>query len=105
MAFRIPTIDVSVVDLTCRTDKETSYDEVCAAMKAAAEGPMAGILAYTNDPVVSSDFITDPASSTFDAEAGMELNSRFFKLISWYDNEWGYSNRVIDLLQYMAKQN
>ena len=105
MAFRIPTIDVSVVDLTCRTDKETSYVEICAAMKAAAEGPMAGILAYTDDPVVSSDFITDPASSTFDAEAGMELNSRFFKLVSWYDNEWGYSNRVIDLLQYMAKQS
>ena len=103
MAFRMPTIDVSVVDLTCKTDKATSYKEICAAMKAAAEGPMKGILAYTEDPVVSTDFITDPHSSTFDADAGIELNSNFFKLISWYDNEWGYSNRVSDLMLKMAK--
>jgi glyceraldehyde 3-phosphate dehydrogenase len=105
MAFRMPTIDVSVVDLTCRTEKATSYKDICAAMKAAAEGPMKGFLAYTDDPVVSTDFIHDPASSTFDADAGIELNSNFFKLIAWYDNEWGYSNRVVDLMQHMAKQD
>ena len=103
MAFRMPTINVSVVDLTCKTEKATSYDDICAAMKAAAEGPMKGYLAYTDDPVVSTDFITDPHSSTFDAGAGIELNSNFFKLISWYDNEWGYSNRVNDLMLHMAK--
>jgi len=103
MAFRIPTSDVSVVDLTVKTEKETSYDAICAAMKAASEsGPLAGYLAYTEDPVVSTDFITDPASSTFDAGAGIELNSTFFKLVSWYDNEWGYSNRVIDLIKHMG---
>ncbi len=102
MAFRMPTIDVSVVDLTFKTKKETSYKAICEAMKAAAEGPMKGYLAYTDEPVVSSDFITDPASSTFDADAGIELNSTFFKVVSWYDNEWGYSNRVIDLINYMA---
>ncbi len=101
MAFRMPTINVSVVDLTCKTEKATSYADICAAMKAAAEGPMNGYLAYTDDPVVSTDFITDPASSTFDADAGIELNSNFFKLISWYDNEWGYSNRVVDLIKHM----
>jgi len=103
MAFRMPTIDVSVVDLTCRTDKATSYDDICAAMKAAAEGPMKGFLGYTDDPVVSTDFIHDPHSSIFDADAGIELNSNFFKVVSWYDNEWGYSNRVIDLMLHMAK--
>ena len=103
MAFRMPTIDVSVVDLTCRTEKATSYKDICAAMKKAAEGPMKGVLAYTEDPVVSSDFIHDPASSTFDADAGIELNENFFKLVSWYDNEWGYSNRVVDLMEHMAK--
>ena len=103
MAFRMPTIDVSVVDLTCKTEKATSYAEICEAMKAAADGPMKGVLAYTDEPVVSTDFITDPASSTFDADAGIELNSNFFKLISWYDNEWGYSNRVVDLMSKMAK--
>ncbi|MCC6680970.1 MAG: type I glyceraldehyde-3-phosphate dehydrogenase [Phycisphaeraceae bacterium] len=102
MAFRMPTIDVSVVDLTFKTKKETSYKAICEAMKKAAEGPMKGYLAYTDEPVVSSDFITDPASSTFDADAGIELNSTFFKVVSWYDNEWGYSNRVIDLINYMA---
>jgi len=103
MAFRMPTIDVSVVDLTFKTAKETSYAEICDAMKAAADGPMNGVLAYTDEPVVSSDFIHDPASSTFDADAGIELNSTFFKIVSWYDNEWGYSNRVVDLMKHMAK--
>jgi glyceraldehyde 3-phosphate dehydrogenase len=104
MAFRVPTPDVSVVDLTFKTEKATSYDEICAAMKAASEGPMKGILGYTDEPVVSTDFITDPHSSTFDAEAGIELNSNFFKVVSWYDNEWGYSCRVVDLMLYMAQK-
>ena len=104
MAFRVPTPDVSVVDLTFRTDKATSYAEICDAMKAAASGPMNGILGYTDEPVVSTDFTTDPHSSTFDAGAGMELNSNFFKVVSWYDNEWGYSCRVVDLMLYMAQQ-
>lgn len=103
MAFRIPTADVSVVDLTVRTQKATSYEEICKAMKAASEGDLKGILGYTDEPVVSSDFITCPLSSIFDAKAGIELNSNFFKVVSWYDNEWGYSNRVVDLLLYMAK--
>jgi len=102
MAFRVPTVDVSAVDLTVKTERETSYDEICAKMKAAAEGELKGILAYTDDQVVSSDFIHDPASSIFDAGSGIELNSRFFKLISWYDNEWGYSNRCVDLLRRVA---
>ncbi len=105
MAFRVPTPDVSVVDLTFRTEKATSYQEICAAMKAAAEGPMKGILAYTEDEVVSSDFTTDPSSSTFDAKAGIELNSNFFKVVAWYDNEWGYSCRVVDLMIAMAKKD
>ncbi|ASC73575.1 Glyceraldehyde-3-phosphate dehydrogenase 1 [Halomicronema hongdechloris C2206] len=105
MAFRVPTPDVSVVDLTVRTEKITSYGEICAAMKAAAEGPMTGVLAYTEDPVVSSDFVTDPHSSIFDAGAGIELKGNFFKLVSWYDNEWGYSNRVVDLMLHMAQQD
>jgi glyceraldehyde 3-phosphate dehydrogenase len=106
MAFRIPTMDVSAVDLTVRTEKATSYKEICAAMKAASEsGPLKGILGYTDEEVVSSDFIGDPRSSIFDAGAGIELNANFFKLISWYDNEWGYSNRVIDLLLAMAKKD
>ncbi len=104
MAFRVPTPDVSVVDLTFKTEKATSYEEICAAMKAAAEGPMEGILGYTEEPVVSSDFTTDPHSSTFDAGAGIGLNSNFFKVVSWYDNEWGYSMRVVDLMLYMAQQ-
>jgi glyceraldehyde 3-phosphate dehydrogenase len=104
MAFRIPTADVSVVDLTVRTAKATSYKEICAAMKEASEGDLKGILGYTDEEVVSSDFITDPRSSIFDANAGIELNANFFKLISWYDNEWGYSNRVVDLLLVMARK-
>ncbi|USR93086.1 type I glyceraldehyde-3-phosphate dehydrogenase [Phormidium yuhuli AB48] len=102
MAFRVPTPDVSVVDLTFRTEQTTSYADICAAMKQAAEGPMKGVLAYTEDPVVSTDFTTDPHSSIFDATAGMELNGNFFKVVSWYDNEWGYSNRTIDLILTMV---
>ncbi|MDX2110402.1 MAG: type I glyceraldehyde-3-phosphate dehydrogenase [Verrucomicrobiota bacterium] len=102
MSFRVPTPTVSVVDLTVKTVKETSYEEICAKMKEAAEGPLKGILGYTTDEVVSSDFIHDAQSSIFDAGSGIALNSRFFKLISWYDNEWGYSNRCIDLLKKVA---
>ncbi|MGB7443522.1 MAG: type I glyceraldehyde-3-phosphate dehydrogenase [Coleofasciculaceae cyanobacterium] len=105
MALRVPTPDVSVVDLTFKTEKATSYQEICAAMKTAAEGEMKGILAYTEDSVVSTDFTTDPHSSIFDAGAGIELNSNFFKVISWYDNEWGYSNRMVDLILSMAAKS
>jgi glyceraldehyde 3-phosphate dehydrogenase len=99
MSFRVPTPTVSVVDLTVKTVKETSYKEICAAMKKASETYLKGILAYTTDEVTSSDFIHDTHSSIFDAGSGIELNSKFFKLISWYDNEWGYSNRCVDLLK------
>jgi glyceraldehyde 3-phosphate dehydrogenase len=102
MAFRVPTPTVSVVDLTVRTVKETSYDEICAAMKKASDSYLKGILGYTNDDVVSSDFIHNSYSSIFDAGAGIGLNNRFFKLISWYDNEWGYSLRCVDLARYIA---
>ena len=102
MSFRVPTPTVSVVDLTVRTVKETSYKAICAAMKNASETYLKGILAYTTDEVASSDFIHDPHSSIYDAGSGMELNNRFFKLVSWYDNEWGYSNRCIDLLNKVA---
>ena len=104
MAMRVPTPDVSVVDLTFRTEKATSYQEICAAMQRAAGGEMQGILGYTEDPVVSTDFTGDPHSSIFDADAGMELNSNFFKVVAWYDNEWGYSNRAIDLILSMAQK-
>ncbi|MDY6782264.1 MAG: type I glyceraldehyde-3-phosphate dehydrogenase [Cyanobacteriota bacterium] len=102
MAFRVPTPDVSAVDLTFKTDKATSYSEICSAMKQASMGELKGILGYTDESVVSSDFIGDPHSSIFDAGAGMELNSNFFKVVSWYDNEWGYSMRAIDLILAMA---
>jgi glyceraldehyde 3-phosphate dehydrogenase len=102
MSFRVPTPTVSVVDLTVKTVKETSYDEIKAAMKKASETYLKGILAYTEDEVVSTDFVHDPASSIFDAGSGIALNSKFFKLISWYDNEWGYSNRCVDLVKYIA---
>jgi glyceraldehyde 3-phosphate dehydrogenase len=104
MSFRVPTPTVSVVDLTVKTVKETSYKDMCAAMKRASETYLKNILTYTSDEVVSSDFIHDSASSIFDAGSGIELNSRFFKLISWYDNEWGYSNRCVDLLRYMISR-
>jgi glyceraldehyde 3-phosphate dehydrogenase len=103
MSFRVPTPTVSVVDLTVKTTKETSYKEICAAMKKASETYLKGILAYTGDEVVSSDFIHDTHSSIFDAGSGIELNSKFFKLVSWYDNEWGYSNRCVDLLKSIIK--
>jgi glyceraldehyde 3-phosphate dehydrogenase len=103
MSFRVPTPTVSVVDLTVRTTKETSYAEIKAAMKKASETYLKGILAYTEDEVTSSDFIHDTHSSIFDAGSGIELNNRFFKLISWYDNEWGYSNRCVDLLKLLIK--
>jgi len=102
MAFRVPTCDVSVVDLTVTLEKGASYDEICKEVKAAADGPLKGILAYTDEDVVSTDFITDPHSSIFDAKAGIALDDNFVKLVSWYDNEWGYSNRVIDLIQKIA---
>ena len=102
MSFRVPTPTVSVVDLTVKTVKETSYKEICAAMKKASETYLKGILEYTTDEVVSSDFIHCPSSSIFDAGSGIELNSKFFKLVSWYDNEWGYSNRVVDLSKKVA---
>ncbi|HAB16070.1 MAG TPA: type I glyceraldehyde-3-phosphate dehydrogenase [Verrucomicrobiota bacterium] len=101
MAFRVPVPTVSAVDLTVKTVKQTSYAEISQAMKRASETYLKGILAWTSDEVVSTDFIHDPASSIFDAGSGIELNNRFFKLISWYDNEWGYSNRVGDLVKYV----
>ncbi len=102
MAFRVPTLDVSVVDLTCRLAKDASYDEIKAAVKTASEGELKGILGYTEDEVVSSDFIHDARTSIFDAKAGIALNKNFVKLISWYDNEWGYSNKVLELIVHMA---
>lgn len=105
MAFRIPTADVSVVDLTVRLSRDTSYEEICSAMKAAAEGEMKGILEYCEDQVVSSDFIGNTASSIFDKGAGIALNPRFFKLVAWYDNEMGYSARVVDLVSFMASKD
>ena len=101
MAFRVPTLDVSVVDLTVNLEKPAAYEEICAAMRAASEGGMKGILGYTDEEVVSSDFTTDPRSSIFDAKAGIQMSDTFVKLVAWYDNEWGYSCRVLDLLAYV----
>jgi glyceraldehyde 3-phosphate dehydrogenase len=101
MAFRIPTCDVSVVDLTCRLEKGASYDEIKAAMKAASEGELKGVLGYTEDKVVSTDFIGEERTSVFDAEAGIALTDNFVKVVSWYDNEWGYSNKILDLVAHM----
>lgn len=103
MAFRVPTLDVSVVDLTVKTKKAATYEEVCAAVKKASETSLKGILAYTDEDVVSSDFITDAHTSIFDKKAGIALNETFFKLVSWYDNEWGYSNKCLDLIAHMSK--
>jgi len=105
MAFRVPTPNVSVVDLTARLSKGAKYEDICAAIKEAANGPLKGILAYTDDEVVSTDFIGDTNSSIFDAKAGISLNDNFVKLVSWYDNEYGYSNRVVDLIKYIAKKD
>jgi len=103
MAFRVPTADVSVVDLTCTLAKPASYDEICAAVRAAASDPAyCGVIEYTEDDVVSGDMVGNSASSIFDKKAGIALSSTFVKLVSWYDNEWGYSNRVVDLIAYMA---
>lgn len=103
MAFRVPTIDVSVVDLTFKTEKATSYEEICAAMREASEGQLKGILGYTEDELVSSDFLSDSRSSIFDSKAGIGLNSNFFKVISWYDNEYGYSSRMVDLANHISE--
>ncbi|WP_297690891.1 type I glyceraldehyde-3-phosphate dehydrogenase [uncultured Eudoraea sp.] len=103
MAFRVPTADVSVVDLTVRLEKETSYEDIKKTFKAASEGELKGILGYTEEAVVSQDFIGDARTSIFDAGAGIELNSKFFKVISWYDNEAGYSNKLLDLAEYISK--
>jgi len=103
MAFRVPTANVSVVDLTCKLGKPADYKDICKKMKEASEGSMKGILGYTADEVVSSDFIHNPLSSIFDSKAGISLNPSFVKVISWYDNEWGYSNRMVDLSHHMAK--
>jgi glyceraldehyde 3-phosphate dehydrogenase len=103
MAFRVPTPDVSVVDLTVRLEKAVKYDEICKAIKEASEGEYKGIIGYTSDEVVSTDFTGDTHSSIFDAKAGIQLNDHFVKLIAWYDNEWGYSNRVVDLVFYVGK--
>ncbi|MFW6043842.1 MAG: type I glyceraldehyde-3-phosphate dehydrogenase [Marinilabiliaceae bacterium] len=103
MAFRIPTPDVSVVDLTCRLEKGASYEEICKAMKEASEGELKGVLGYTDEPVVSNDFLGDSRTSIFDAGAGIGLNDNFVKVVSWYDNEWGYSVKTVELVQHMAK--
>ena len=101
--FRVPTLNVSVVDLTCRLKKSTSYDEICNVIKSASEGEMKGIIGYTDELVVSSDFYSDPRTSIFDSRAGIMLNENFVKLVSWYDNEWGYSSKILDLISYMFK--
>ncbi|MCK9304484.1 MAG: type I glyceraldehyde-3-phosphate dehydrogenase [Bacteroidales bacterium] len=102
MSFRVPTVNVSVVDLTCRLVKPATYEDIKSAMKKASEGELRGILGYTEDQVVSSDFITDPRTSIFDAGAGISLNPNFVKVVSWYDNEWGYSNKILDMVAYMS---
>jgi glyceraldehyde 3-phosphate dehydrogenase len=102
MSMRVPTLDVSVVDLTCRLEKGASYDEIKAAIRKASENELKGILGYTEDDVVSSDFVGDARTSIFDAKAGIPLNNNFVKLVSWYDNEWGYSNKVLELIAHMA---
>jgi glyceraldehyde 3-phosphate dehydrogenase len=103
MSFRVPTLDVSVVDLTCKLQKPTTYEEICKVVKEKSEGELKGILGYTDEMVVSTDFIHDPRTSIFDSKAGIMLNPTFVKLVSWYDNEWGYSNKVVDLIAYMAE--
>ena len=103
MAFRVPTSDVSVVDLTCELSSEATYEQICAAMKAASEGPMKGVLGYTNEKVVATDFRGESCTSVFDAEAGMALDGTFVKIVAWYDNEWGYSCKVLDMVRVMSR--
>ena len=105
MSFRVPTVDVSVVDLTCNLEKPTIYEEICAAVKKASEGELKGIVEYTDEPVVSSDFLSDAHTSIFDATAGIMLTDTFVKLVAWYDNEWGYSNKLVDLACYIASRD
>ena len=106
MAFRVPTVDVSVVDLTVNLGKETSYEEICSIMKKASENELKGVLGYTDEAVVSTDFIGDSRTSIFDADAGIMLNNKFVKLVSWYDNEWGYSSKIVELINFMeSKEN
>ena len=105
MSFRVPTLDVSVVDLTCNLAKPTSYEEICKAMKEAAEGEMKGIIEYVDEDVVSSDFLNDIHTSIFDAKAGIQLTDTFVKLVAWYDNEWGYAHKLVDLACYMATKD
>jgi len=104
MAFRVPTIDVSAVDLTVKLEKDATYEQISEAMKSASENEMKGFLSWTDEQVVSSDFIGSPYSCTFDKLAGIALNERFFKIVGWYDNEMGYSCRVVDLIEYMASK-
>ncbi len=103
MAFRVPTSDVSVVDLTVELNKSATYEEICAAVKAAADGPMKGVMGYTTDKVVSTDFVGESCTSVFDSEAGIALDGTFVKLVAWYDNEWGYSNKVLEMARVIAK--
>ena len=105
MSLRVPTVDVSVVDLTCNLAKPATYEEICAAVKKASEGELKGIVEYTDEDVVSSDFISDPHTSIFDAKAGIMLTDTFVKLVAWYDNEWGYSNKLVDLACYIASKD
>ncbi len=104
MSFRVPTSDVSVIDLTCELIKEASYDDICKAMQTAANGPMKGVLAYTTDKVVSTDFIGEPCTAVFDADAGIALDKTFIKVVAWYDNEWGYSNKCLEMARVIAKR-
>ena len=103
MAFRVPTSDVSVVDLTVELEKDASYDDICKAMKEASEGTMKGVLGYTDQKVVSTDFRGESCTSIFDAEAGMALDKSFVKVVAWYDNEWGYSTKVLEMVRTVAK--
>ena len=104
MSFRVPTIDVSVVDLTCNLEKPASYEEICEAIKKASQNEMKGIIEYTDEDVVSSDFIHDANTCIFDVKAGIALTDTFVKLVAWYDNEWGYSNKLVDLAKYVASK-